>query len=431
MSTRIVILVMLLAAGIASSASGSPPESFTVNGLKVIVAQNTATDIVAANMYFRGGVATMDPRQAGIERLTLDVATQATKNYPKDRLHAALDRMDSRLASGATLDYADVTIQCVKPNLAETWKIFTDVLLNPLFDPADLELARNRTLSAIRQSRDNPDQYLQQLASRAFYTNHPYEVDVQGTEETVRSFSPEELRAYMKSRLTTSQMLLVVVGNITRSELEPMVKASFGTLPAGAYTNVVPPAVHHAAPSMKIVRRELPTNYITGLFPVPGAGTPEGYAMRIAQSRLSQRLFEEVRTKRGLSYAPATFAGANFSNYGSIYVTAVSPDTTIKVMLAEVRRLQDELVPVKEVRDLTNQWLTGYYLAMETNASQADLLARYELMGRGYEEAGRSMERAKAVTPEAIQQVCMKYMHNLQYVLIGNPATLQIGAFMY
>ena len=431
MHTRIVLLVMLLAAGIASLAYGAPPESFTVNGLKVIFARNTATDIVAVNMYFRGGLVALDPRQAGIEGLTLGVATQASKNYPKDRLHAALERMDSRLGSLSNADYSAVTLQCVKQNLTESWNILTDVLVNPVFAPADLELARNRTLSAIRQSRDNPDQYLQQLATHAFYTHHPYEIDVQGTEESVKGFTADNLRAFLKDRLTTSQMLLVVVGNLTRAELEPMVKASFGTLPMGSYKGSVAPGVSHLEPSLKIVRRELPTNYITGLFPVPEIGTADGYAMRLALSRLQQRVFEEVRTKRSLSYAPSAFAGPNFANYGSIYVTAVSPDTTIKVMLAEIKRLQDELTPAKELRDLTNQFLTGYYMGMETNASQADLLARYELIGRGYEEAGKIMDRFRAVTPEAVQKVCKEFMHNLQYVMIGNPPTLQVGAFMY
>lgn len=431
MRTRLVIIAIVLAAGIASLAIASQPESFTINSLKVIFARNTATDIVSVQMYFRGGVTVLDPRQAGIEELALSVATQASKNYPKDRLHAALERMDTRLGSTATKDYSSVTLQCVKQNLAESWKIFTDVLLNPAFNPADVELERNRTLAAIRQANDNPDAYLNDLATVAFYTQHPYQTEVHGTMETVTRFAPEELRSYLRSRCSSSQMLLVVVGNLTRPELETLVKESFSTLPPGTSADMTAPPVQHSQPSLKIVKRDLPTNYISGLFPVPAMGTPEWYPMRMGISRLAQRLFEEVRTKRGLSYAPAAYFGPNFSNYGAIYVTAVSPDTTIKVMLAEVKRLQDEPVPEKELRDLGNQFLTGYYLNMETNASQADLLARYELIGRGYQDAGKLMDRVKAVTPEAIKKVCGEYMHNLQYVLIGNPATLQIGAFMY
>ena len=431
MKTRIVILTIILAAGIASIVSAAPVESFTVNGLKVVFARNTSTEIVAVNMYFRGGTAVLDPRLAGIETMALAVATEASKNYPKDRLHAALERMDSRLGSNATSDYSSVTLQCVRKNLAESWKIFTDVLMNPAFEAADVELQRNRTLSAIKQSHDNPDQYLQDLATRAFYSRQPYETAVQGTETTVGKFTPAELRSYLKGRLTSSNLLLVVVGNLTKEELESMVKASFGSIPAGAYTGAIPPAVRHEQPSMKIVRKDLPTNYITGLFPVPMLGTPDGYAMRIAISILGHRLFEEVRTKRSLSYAPAAYLGPNFSNYGAIYVTAVSPDTTIKVMLHELRRLQDEPVPAKELRDMMNQFLTGYYLNMETNASRAETLARYELVGAGYEEAAKFMDRVKAVTAESIQGVCRASMHNLQYVLIGNPVMLQIGALMY
>ncbi len=431
MRTRIVILVITLAAGIASLASASPVESFTVNGLKVIFAPSTTTDIIAVNMYFRGGATVLDPRLAGIESFALSVATEASKNYPKERLHAALDRMDSRIGSAAMTDFSSVTLQCVKRNFAESWKIFADVLLNPAFEPSDVELLRGRVLSAIKQTKDNPDQYLQELAGREFYAGHPYETSITGTEETIARFTAPELRDYLKGRLTTSNMLLVVVGNLTRTELESVVKSAFGTLPVGTYTGSIPPPVQHDQPSMKIVRKELPTNYIAGLFPVPAMGTTDGYAVRIAISVLGQRLFEEVRTKRGLSYAPAAYLGGNFSNYGLIYVTAVSPDTTIKVMLHEVQRLQDELISPKELRDKMNQFLTGYYLGVETNASRADLLARYELIGKGFEQADKFLERMRAITPDAIQKVCRASIHNLQYVLIGNPAALQIGAFMY
>jgi len=79
------------------------------------------------------------------------------------------------------------------------------------------------------------------------------------------------------------------------------------------------------APSIKIVRRELPTNYIMGCYSAPRFGSAESYPMILAESILEDRLFEEVRTKRSLSYAPAAGLGRLFTNYGLIYVTAVRP----------------------------------------------------------------------------------------------------------
>jgi predicted Zn-dependent peptidase len=339
--------------------------------------------------------------------------------------------MDSRLGYSTNVDFSSLTLQCVRQNFDESWKIFTDVVMNPSFEPSDVELLRKRALSAIRQGRDNPDQYLQQLVTREFYTEHPYGIDVGGDEVTIGSLSAGDLRSRLQDRLTTSQLLLVVVGNVSRDDLEARVKSSFGTLARGTYVPTIPPPVHHQEPSIKIVRRVLPTNYIQGVFSAPAFGSPESFPMLVGRAILSKRLFEEVRTKRSLSYAPAAILGSNFSNYGSIYVTAVSPDTTIKVMMTELKRMQDEAVGAKELHDKTNEFLTQYYLRMETNQSQADALARYELCGAGFEEAARFLENVKKVTPLDIQRVCKEYMHNLQFVLIGNPVTIDLANFMY
>ena len=153
--------------------------------------------------------------------------------------------------------------------------------------------------------------------------------------------------------------------------------------------------------------------------------------MPIAGSILADRVFEEVRTKRGLSYAPSAGIGGLFDNFGLLYVTAVKPETTITVMLNEVKKLQDEPVDAKTLNDKKNVYLTRYYLNTETNQSQADLLARYELSGKGFEEGMKFLENVRKVTPEAIQNVSKASMHNFQFVLLGKPETLQVKAFMY
>ena len=425
----IVALFLLLLSGMI--VAGVQPESFTVGGLKVIYAANPATEIIAVNMYFRGGVALASMENAGIENLALQVATRATKNYPPDKLSAALDRMDTKLNAASGPDYSSINMQCVKQNFAESWKLFTDVILNPSFDTTMIELEREQILSAIRQQADAPDGQLNRLAMDSFYRETPYTVDPMGTERTVRSFTGKDLQAYMHGRVSAAQMLLVICGNVTRDELEQMVKASFGSLPQGAFQVPQPVPVRHSAPAVTVVKRELPTNYILGLFPAPPFASPASYAMTMGRSILGDRVFEEVRTKRSLSYAPVATGGANFSNYGGIYVTTVKPETTIAVMVGELKKLQNEPVPSKTLNDKKNLFFTGYYLGMETNASQANTLARYELSGQGYEKATELMENIRKVTAEDIQKVCNEYIHNLQFVLIGNPPSLQLSPFMF
>ena len=406
-------------------------ESFTVNDLKVIFKQNTSTDIVAASMYLRGGVMNISPDQAGIENLALIVAQKATKRFAKDELNARLEKMNSQITSTSNPDFSSLNLQCVKQNLKNSWEIFTDILLNPAFNEEDVDLERQRLISNIKQTKDNPDGYLTQILRQGFYVNHPYATDVDGTIETVSVFSADDLRSHLQSRIKTSHMLLVVVGNTTRAELQRLVENSFSAIEVGNYKQQLPALTDFDESSIKVVNRELPTSYIRAYFPAPAYGSEESYAMGIACSILRDRLFEEVRTKRGLSYAPAAGYGNSFSNYGYIYVTTVKPDMTIKVMINELDRIKNEQVSEKELNNKLNVFITAYYLANETNQSQANLLARMELSTAGYEAAPKFIEFCKSVTPQIIQATCQKYIENLQFVLLGNPATLAVNNFMY
>lgn len=423
--------IFLIVLGIAGLTFASDTESFTVNGLKVILKKNTSTNIISANIYLKGGAAVLSPEISGIENFALLVAQKGTKNYPKDILNSLLEKMNSKIISSVNSDYSSLQLRCVKQNFEKSWKIFADILLNPLFDKKDVELQRAQLISAIKQTVDNADPYLSQLSTRAFYTNHPYSVSVSGTIVTVSSFTDSQLKEYLKSRINTSSMLLVVVGNADRVEIEKMVRDSFGKLPVGDFKTIKYPEITHQVPSIKIVKRELPTNYIRGSFPAPAFGTKDFYTMTLASTILRDRLFQEVRSNRGLSYAPSAGSASRFSNFGFIYVTAVKPDTTIKVMRTEVEKISSEKVTESELRNKVNVMITRYYLGNETNASQANILAAFELSGAGFAESIKYKDYMQKVTTDDILNICKKYMKNLQFVLLGNPETLGIENFMF
>ena len=406
-------------------------ESFTVNGLKVIFKENTATDIIAAQMYFRGGVALLEPNTAGLEALTLHIATDASKNYPRDILSSKLASMNSQLSAASGLDYSRINLLCVKQYFDDSWKIFSDVIVNPSFTDEDFQLEKEQQINAVKQSQDDPDSYLGHLADDAFYNNHPYRVEVYGNAATLNSFSQKQVKEYYKNRLQSSGMLLVVVGNISREEIENRVKESFGNIPVGNFIKPKLPPVEHSETTLKLVDRKLPTVYIEGVFPAPAFASKEYYPMRVATSILYDKLYEEVRTKRSLSYAPASWTNGSFSNSGVIYVTTVYPDSTINIMLNEVKKMKEDTISSRELANKINLFITGYYMRNETFSQQAGLLAKYELSGVGYQEADKYLNFVKKVTSEDIQRVCKKYVKNLQFVLIGNPSSLEIKDFIY
>lgn len=425
------ILLILFVILFVSSLSAQDVQSFTVNGLKVIFKQNTSNDIISSNLYYKGGVTNLTEDKAGLEALTLVVSTKSSINYPKDKLNAALESMNTVINTNSNFDFSRISLLCVKQNFAKSWEIFSDIVVKPSFTEEDLVLEREKLINNVKQVDDNPDAYLRKLVNNEFYVDHPYSIEVNGTVNTLSSFTAGDLKEYHSELMNTSRLLLVVVGNTTKSELESMVKNSFGSLLTGNYTVSVPPVIENSEPSIKIVKRELPTTYIQGTYSAPARGTKEGYTMLIANSILRDRVWEEVRTKRSLSYAPSTRYVNNFSNYGAIYVTAVDPDTTIEVMVNELQKMKDELIPEKDLSNKIRQFLTFYYLGEETNQSQANSLAYYELAGAGYEERANFIKHVNNVSAADIQSVAQKYMKNLQFVLIGNPDNLEVNTYMY
>jgi zinc protease len=396
-------------------------EEFTVNGLKVILKENPANEIVSASLYLRGGVFNLTPATAGIEPLIFNTAMNGTKKFPKEVLNAELARMGTQITGNAGQDYSSVSLRCIRPNFDKSWDIFADVVLNPTLDPKEVELSRTRLLTGIRQEKDNPDTYLRLIGDSLFYAGNPYALDPTGTEESVSKITIDQMRQFLKDNLVTSKLLLVVAGNVDKEDLGKKVAATFGTLPTSDYRPEFPPEVKHASAEVVVEPRQLLTNYIIGYFTAPSIRDADYYPMRMAMSIMQQRVFEEVRTKRNLSYAPAAFLQNRFANCANLYVTATQPDTTIKVMLGEVKRLQTELISGKELRDKITDFLTTYYLQNETNAAQASFLAQYELSGLGWQASEQFVQNMKKVSPEDVERVAQTYIRDIKFAVLGDP----------
>jgi zinc protease len=427
LTAAVVCLTFIMLA--ASLAAAQTPEEFSVNGLKVILKTNPANDIISAQLYVRGGVFNLTDSTQGIEPLMFDIAEKGSKKYPKETLFKILDRTAASISNSSTHDYSSISLRCLKRQFDEMWDVFADVVMNPAFNDEDVKLVRNTMLINIGQRKDNPDNYLRELSNDVFYQGHTYRLNPDGIESSVSAISVEQMKNHLRENLITSKLLLVVVGNTTKEELTAKLEKTFGKLPRGTYAAPVIPPVQHSSTSLKVEEKKMPTNYIRGTFSVPNQTDPDYYAMRVAINVLRYRLFEEVRTKRNLSYAPSAGMGNEMVNRAFIYVTAVQADTTIKVMFAELKKLQTEPLTEKMLKDRVAMFLTEYYTDNETNSAQTDFLADCELIGNGWKTADSFMQHIRNVTAADIQRVANKYFHNFQMVVIGDPKVIDTKVF--
>jgi len=310
-----------------------------------------------------------------------------------------------------------------------TWEIFADRAMRPALRSADVNLVKTQYLSGIRQRRDDPDELASLLADSITLAGHPYAVSVVGNERSIQALDSAALREYHRKEFVKSRMLLVVVGNVDRAHIERLVTQSLGQLPQGSYKWSAPPRVPERETALVIERRQLPTNYIIGYYSGPLASGPDYRALRVATSVLTGRMFAEIRSRQNLTYDVHAPFIDRAATVGGLYVSTVSPDTTLKLMRAAINDLQTGLLDPVGLKQMEQQFITEYFLDNETNAAQADFVARAQLYEGDYRAADRFVSDLRSVTPEAVQRVARRYMKGFRFAYVGDPSKLSPRTF--
>jgi zinc protease len=420
-------------AGAASlvRADDTTTDFHTANGLKTIHRQVQGNDVVAVQVYFRGGSRNINDQNAGIETMMLEVAQQGTKNFSKSQINRELARMGTVVDSLGGYDFSVIAMKCVRQNFDRSWQLLTDIILNPLFEEREVALVKDQLLNALRQQNDVPEAQVALLSNKLLYASHPYTNPPDGTIDSVSRLTPADLKAHHTSMLWSSRMLVVVVGNVTGEEIKRKIEASFGNLPKGTYKYEAPPDFTRAKiPEFQLVERGVATNYIRGTFAAPPLDHPDYPAFAVAINILQQLFFQEVRVKRQLTYGADATLLSNRANSAFISVTTPKPNEAVKVMFDQIDFLQNQIIRREPLKIIVNGFLTQYYTKLETNDAQAARLAEYELLGSDWRRLLTWFDVVNKVTPEDIQRVCRTYLRNFHFAAIGNAKQFDKELFM-
>lgn len=405
--------------------------AYKVGDVTVIHKETPANSVVAARIYISGGATHLTEQTAGIERLALNTAVSGgTESHSKDEFNALLDSMGSSVAAFSDRDFSGYSMKSVVDNFDKTWDLMLESMIEPTLPKEELELQRQRHLADIRSLNENPDRLVGHVATKLLFEGHPYHTLQLGTEENVEAFTQKQIAAYQRAMLHPEKMTVVVVGNVAEDKIVTQVQKLAKIEPQTSLPDqeLTPYKVEQA--NLRVEGKNIPTNYIFGLFPAPAPGDEDYEAMLVATEYLRDRLFEEVRTKRNLTYAVSAGLSDRRVNYGYLYVTAVDPDKTMPVIFDEVQKLKSGELTAEQLEQSRNVFITEHYMGLETNGSQASLLARSELIAGDWKEHADAIARFQAVTPEDVQRVAEKYMKDYQFGIVGNKGKIDEGLFL-
>lgn len=396
-------------------------EEFDVDGLRVVLRSNPQSEVVTAKAFLQGGLSYAGAERAGLELLMLEAGEKQSENFPKEKMGRELTRLGARLSSEANQDFSTFTLNSVQKNFPESMKIFLDALVRPVFTESEVALARERRLTQLSREVEDPDSYLERLAVENAYGSHAFALNPLGTPERIRAVTAADLKKLHDTTVNRSRLLLVVVGNVTPDQLVNLIRPVVADLPRGNFVPRDPaamPAVDRA--STRLVARELPTVYLMGLYPMANPASPDYPAAYVGTRILGQRLWEEIRTKRNLSYAPSAWMNRSSLNTGALYVSTPKPNETLQVIADEVRKIQASPPSETEVRNAVNVARTQLLTGMQASEDIARWLGLFELGGGGWEKLDGFIARLGTVTPEDVRRAMATYAHKVDFAVLGN-----------
>ena len=408
----------------------TPTDSLTfdyvANGVHVIQRLTPGNDVVAVRLCLLGGVMELTAATAGVEELAIRAGQYGSARYPGAKSRAAFARTGSRSQNASSTDWSTAGFTGIAERFDSTWAAFADRIVAPTLDSASVSLVRSQMLRELRLRTLSPEAVAHVVADSVTFAGHPYGLQPSGTESSLTGLTPEVVRGYVRSHFVTSRMLLVVVGNIPRSRLEPVVTSTLGTLPAGSYVRVLPPDAPHHPTSLTIVGRPSATNYILGYFIGPTVASRDYVPFEVATTLLSGRLSSTVRAKTGLSYAAgAPYEGREIS-VGGVYASTSLPALVFALMRQALDTSKVILYPGFVLRDYEKHFRGVFLMQNETNESQAAALVRAQIYYSDYREAGTELKRLREVGPDDVLRAAKTYMRDIQFVYVGD--TTQVRA---
>lgn len=405
-----------------SLAQKKQPYEMLIDGVKIIV-QPSGNEIVEIQTIIKGGVQNYNADKAGIEKLAMTALTECgTMKDDKNSFKNKLDKVSAQVYGNTDMDFASFNMNCIKSDFDIVWPLYVDALTAPRFDEKEFNRIKQDAINGLKAQASNPDYAIGQYARQVAFAGKNYAKRPEGNEATVSKLTAAETKAYYKSLLTKSRMLIVIVGEIDKGMLEKQIRSMLSAIPAGQPFILKKEGYAPVKTSFNAQKKEYATNYIQAVTGGPLPGTPDYNAFTLAMAIFYDRNFLEIRTNNGLSYAPYSYFDNGLTPSANIGVSTTDPNKYIGVVNSLINKTKTQGFTTEEVKDIKTTYITNFYYNQETNNAQAYSLAKNEVLHNNWRRALTLNDDVKNVTVQDLNKAFNKYIQNLTWVYQGNPA---------
>jgi zinc protease len=409
-------------------------------GISAYLAEDHTTPIIAITFGFKGGSAIDPDAKLGLSGMVTSLLDEGAGTLDSFAFQTELQDRAITLRFGADTDGITGHVVTTTPNAPKAYELLRLAMTQPRFDPEPVERVRRQILVGIQSRLENPGRIAGQRLMEELFGKHPYAREDEGTPETIKGITVDDLRGWVKSRFARDRLIVGVSGDITPAQLATTLDQLFGPLPATTGLNAdVPPAPVVGTGKVVRIHKNLPQSIVyigqKGIL----REDPDWYKAQVVDyvfggGSFASRLMDEVREKRGLAYSVGTGLApydAGAMMMASVGTRADQAEESLKVIRDEWRKMHEGGPTQEELND-AKQYLTGAWpLRFTSTGSIADILLAVQRDNLGLDYIDKRNSLIEAVTLEQAREFSKKFYDpdNLVVVIVGpDPAQAKPAA---
>ena len=400
------------------------------NGMQVVVVLHHEQPSVTMRLLIRAGAAQDPERKGGAAELVSHLLDQGTTTRSAEQIAEQIDTIGGAMGTGSGTDLTYVNAVVMKDSFAFAMDLVADVARNPTFAPEEIERQRERQVSSLKVSDEDPDYLASVTFDRLVYGFHPYGLPGSGTPESLASITQDDLKAFHKKYFVPNNMILAIVGDVTSDDAFATAERVFGKWARADLPEWKP--IEPPQPTRRLVIVDKPDSVQTeiriGQLAIPRKH-PDFLAFDLAVKILggegANRLHRVLRSERGLTYGAEADTEAMKASGDYVAKTNTRTETTaeaLRLAVEEFAKLPRQRVYDRELGDAQAYLAGSFPLTIETPNDIATIIINALFYELPLEEVPTFRERVLAITPDDIQRVARQYIRpdRLSIVLVGN-----------
>lgn len=355
------------------------------NGLTIVTERMPHLESVALGVWIKAGSRDETDEEHGIAHLLEHMAFKGTKRRSARTIAEEIENVGGEVNASTSTETTAFYARMLKEDVPLAIDILADILTHSVFDEQELMREKHVILQEIGAANDTPDDVVFDKFSEAAFKNQSVGRPILGTPETVQSFEPDQIRAYMDRNYSADRLTIVAVGAVDHDEVCKLAQASFSDLkPEHGNKRNYPKANYTGGAYLE--KRDLMDAHILLGFQGRAYHARDFYASQILAGILgggmSSRLFQEVRERHGLCYSVYAFHWG-FSDSGIFGIQAATGAVDIKalvpVVMAELAKIAEN-IDQQEIDRARAQIRSGLLMTHESPAARAGQLARQMML---------------------------------------------------